>query len=64
VIRVELIVDDLHAIYGISAGTRAPSSAAVRTNVETTERAFVVLLYLRGPKALGCRFGHAFSQTD
>jgi hypothetical protein len=48
----ELIVDDLHA-YGISAGTGASSLAAVRRNVETTERAFVVLLYLCGPKAIG-----------
>jgi hypothetical protein len=36
VFMAELIVDDLRAIYGISAGT-----------------AFVVLLYLCGPKAIG-----------
>jgi hypothetical protein len=52
----ELIVDDLRAVYGISAGTGASSSAGVRKNVETTEPAFVVLLYLCGlcgPKAIG-----------
>jgi hypothetical protein len=48
----ELIVDDLRA-YGISACTGASSSAAVRRNVKTTERAFVVLLYLCDPKAIG-----------
>jgi hypothetical protein len=53
VIRARLIVDDLRAVYGISAGTGASSSAGVRKNVETTERAFVVLLYLCGPKAIG-----------
>jgi hypothetical protein len=51
----ELIVDDLRAVYGISAGTGASSSAGVRKNVETSERAFVVLLYLCGPKAIGMK---------
>ena len=41
------------AIYGISAGTGASSSARVRKNVETMERAFVVLLYLGAPMAIG-----------
>jgi hypothetical protein len=49
----KLIVDDLRAVYGISAGTGASSSAGVRKNAETTERAFVVLLYLCSPKAIG-----------
>ena len=53
VIRAKLIVDDLRAVYGITAGTGASSSAGVRKNVETTERAFVVLLYLCSPKAIG-----------
>ena len=53
VIMAKLIVDDLRVVYGISAGTGASSSAGVRKNVETTERAFVVLLYLCGPKAIG-----------
>ena len=37
----------------ISAGTGVSSSAGVRENVETMERAFVALLYLCGPKAIG-----------
>jgi len=49
----KLIVDDLRALYGISAGTGASSSTGVRKNVETTERAFLVLLYLCGPEAIG-----------
>ena len=53
VIMAKLIVDDLRAVYGISAGTGASSSAGVRKNAETTERAFVVLLYLCSPKAIG-----------
>ena len=53
VIMAKLIVDDLRAVYGISAGTGASSSAGVRKNVETMERAFVALLYLCGPKAIG-----------
>ena len=53
VIRAKLIVDDLRAVYGISAGTGASSSAGVRKNVETTERAFVVLHYLCSPEAIG-----------
>jgi hypothetical protein len=52
VITAELIVDDLLA-YGISGCTGASSSASVRRNVETTERAFVVLLYLCDPKVIG-----------
>ena len=48
----KLIGDDLRAIYGISAGG-ASSSVGIRKNVETTERAFVVLLYLCSPKAIG-----------
>ena len=53
VIMAKLIVDDLRALYGISAGTGASSSTGVRKNVETTERAFLVLLYLCGPEAIG-----------
>jgi hypothetical protein len=53
VIMAKLIVDDLPAVYRISANTGASFSAGVRTNVETTERAFVVFLYLCGPKAIG-----------
>jgi hypothetical protein len=49
----KLIVDDLRAVYGISVGTGASSSSGVRKNVETTERPFVVLLYLCGSKAIG-----------
>ena len=52
VIKAKLTVDDLGAVYGIS-GTGASSSAGVRKNIETPERAFVVLLYLCGPKAIG-----------
>jgi hypothetical protein len=37
--RAKLIVDDLRAVYGISAGPAASSSAGVRKNVETTEGA-------------------------
>ena len=52
VIMAKLIVD-VRAVYGISVGTGASSSSGVRKNVETTERAFAVLLYLCGPKAIG-----------
>jgi hypothetical protein len=51
VIMAKLIIDDLPAVSGISAGTGASSSAGVRKNVEITERALVVLLYLCSPKA-------------
>jgi hypothetical protein len=53
VIMAKLIGDDLPAVSGISAGTGVSSSAGVRKNVETRERAFVVLLYLCSPKAPG-----------
>jgi len=53
VIRAKLIGDDLPAVSSISAGTGASSSAGVRKNVETAERAFAVLLYLCCPKAVG-----------
>jgi hypothetical protein len=53
VIRAKLLFDDLRAVYGISAGTGASSSAEVRKSVETTERAFVVLLDFCSPKAIG-----------
>jgi hypothetical protein len=53
VIMAKLICDDLRAVYGISAGTGASSSAGIRKNLETTGRAFVVLLYLCSPKAIG-----------
>ena len=52
-VMAKLIVDDLRAVYGITAGTGASSSAGVRKNVETTERAFVVLHYLCSPEAIG-----------
>jgi hypothetical protein len=52
-VHAKLIVDDLRVAYCISAGTGASSSAGVGKNVETTERAFVVLLYLCSPKAIG-----------
>ena len=64
VIMVKLIGDDLPAVSGISAGTRASSSAGVRKNVETRERAFEVLLYLCSAKAIGRSFGQVFSQMD
>ena len=59
-----VIGDDLPAVSGISAGTRASSSAGVRKNVETRERAFEVLLYLCSAKAIGRSFGQVFSQMD
>jgi len=64
VIIAKLIGDDLPAVSGISAGTRASSSAGVRKNVETRERAFEVLLYLCSAKAIGRSFGQVFSQMD
>ena len=53
IIIAKLTGDALPATSGVSAGTGASSSAAVRKNVETMERAFVALLYLCGPKAIG-----------
>jgi hypothetical protein len=60
----KLIIDGLKAGYGISAGTGASASAGVRKNVEITGRAFAVLLYLCGPKAIRRSFGQVFSQMD
>ena len=59
-----VIGDDLPAVSGISAGKRSSSSAGVRKNIETRERAFKVLLYLCSAKAIGRSFGQVFSQMD
>jgi hypothetical protein len=50
-VHAKLIVDDLRAATAARIG--ASSSARVRKDVETTESAFVVLLCLCSPKALG-----------
>ena len=52
IIMAELLVDDLRHLRHLRR-KRASSSAAVRKTVETTERAFLVLLYLCDPEAIG-----------
>src|ERR1700722_8692995 len=64
IIIAKLTGDALPATSGVSAGTGASSSAGVRKNVETIERAFVVLLYFCSAKALGRGFGQVFSPMD